>query len=362
MTLLNSIETYDGSEQKLSHNRLIAEFYKNDLRSVNEMQKKFEEMLRQNQQLKPEMTYLHYNYALLLYHKRQMKKALKILKPLVRFIKTSSEDQFDEVLNAHVFLLTLTILCDTSEFKQANSMLEQLRAPEGKKFFSLPLVVLFEDQANQCGDFKDMWQLVSHRVDVLNDKPELKLNMKLEASEYSVLRAHQHFLKHDLQMAAKELSKKFQNEAFSVARNGENQDTVLANNLGLVHFSVRHYAMAVRFFQYALNFDNAASENVLNDSVLLEMSACRRPEILYNLGISMLHLERPQEAFDCLLVPLNYHHNNPRLWLRLAETCIMVHKINLRDQTNKHLLTRGAIGTGMLRKFIMKPAEKKYKT
>lgn len=325
------------------------------------MQKKFEELLRtQNHQLRPETAYVHYNYALLLYHKRQMKKALKVLKPLVRFVKTSAEDQFDEVLNAHVFLLTLTILCDTSEFRQAHALLEQLRAPEGKKFFSLPLVVLFEE--DQCGDFKDMWQLVAHRVDLLNDRPDLKLNMQPEASEYSVLRAHQHFLKHDLQMAAKEMSKKFQNEAFSVARNGENQDTVLANNLGLVHFAVRHYAMAVRFFQYALNFDNAASENVLNNAVLVEMSACRRPEILYNLGISMLHLERPQEAFDCFLVPLNYHHNNPRLWLRLAETCIMVHKMNLRDQTNKHLLTRGAIGTGMLRKFIMKPAEKKYKT
>lgn len=100
--------------------------------------------------------------------------------------------------------------------------------------------------------------------------------------------------------------------------------------MGIVHFHVRHYAMAVRFFQHALTFDQDAATMVETKTGNAELpiqclGATKRPEILYNLGVSMLHLQRPKEAFECLLVPLNYYHNNPRIWLRLAEACIMVH-------------------------------------
>lgn len=344
---------------------MIAEFYKNDLRSVNAILRQLEDTVWDDpKSLKPELAYLHYNCALILYHKRQLKKALKILKPLQRLIKAGG-DHFDEVLSGHVLLLSMALLSDTADHKQAQALLEQARSPSGKKYFTtIPVAThhLFPEEGAAQWDFKDMWQLMAHRVDVLN-RVEVKLNIKPDSAEYCVLRAHQHFLKHDLQMAAKELSRKFPpGAAFTVSRNGESQDTVLANDMGLVHFSVRHYAMAVRFFQYALNFDSLASEKALADAALVEMSACRRPEILYNLGISMLFLERPQEAFDCLLVPLNYHHNNPRLWLRLAEACIMMHRMNVKNRTNTHLLTCGAIGSGMLRKFILKASERKYKT
>lgn len=84
--------------------------------------------------------------------------------------------------------------------------------------------------------------------------------------------------------------------------------------MGLIHFSVRHYAMAVRFFQHGLSFDQSATENNGKEIQLHCIGASQRPEILYNLGIAMLHLQRPKEAFECLLVPLNHYHNNPKLW------------------------------------------------
>lgn len=96
--------------------------------------------------------------------------------------------------------------------------------------------------------------------------------------------------------------------------------------MGLIHFHVRHYALAAQFFQHALTFDQKATEAVSSDLAIHYIGASKNPEILYNLGIAMLHLKRPKEAFECLLVPLNYYHNNPKLWLRLAEACIMVHK------------------------------------
>lgn len=131
---------------------------------------------------------------------------------------------------------------------------------------------------------------------------------------------------------------------FSNRKNGEDHNTLIANNMGIIHFHVRHYAMAVRFFQHSLSFDQVATEAV-DDTATTTTSiqqlhcvgASKRPEILYNLGVAMLHLQRPKEAFECLLVPLNYYHNNPRLWLRLAEACIMVHN-HVSDTNFKYLL------------------------
>lgn len=93
------------------------------------------------------------------------------------------------------------------------------------------------------------------------------------------------------------------------------------------------------------------------------LGATKRPELLYNLGISLLYLQRPKDAFDCLLVPLNIYHKNPKLWLRLAECCIMVHKQNLLEieKQNKNIVT-SIIGSGMHRKYILTPTPHKYIT
>lgn len=160
--------------------------------------------------------------------------------------------------------------------------------------------------------------------------------------------------------------------------------------MGLIHFHVRHYALAVRFFQHALQFDQRAIDSLGKDAPLHAVGATKQPEILYNLGIAMLHLQRPKEAFECFLVPLNYFHNNPKLWLRLAEACIMVHKEvciyskiqsisirfilliptcnsclfhfcaqNLKSKERKNIVS-SVIGSGIHRKLIIHPTPAKH--
>ena len=129
--------------------------------------------------------------------------------------------------------------------------------------------------------------------------------------------------------------------------------------MGLIHFHVKHYALAVRFFQHALTFDQTATDGVGANPPLHCLGAYKRPEILYNLGIAMLHLQRPMEAFECLLIPLTHYHNNPRLWLRLAEACIMVHKQNAKSKEQKNIVS-SVVGAGMNRKYIVRPTAPKY--
>lgn len=47
---------------------------------------------------------------------------------------------------------------------------------------------------------------------------------------------------------------------------------------------------------------------------------------MFNLGVCLLHSGKPLQAFDCLTEAVQIFHTNPRLWLRLAECCIMAHK------------------------------------
>lgn len=77
-----------------------------------------------------------------------------------------------------------------------------------------------------------------------------------------------------------------------------------------------------------VNFHN---ENffLLDDAANKYLFTCdgnKLPQIMYNLGVSLLHSGKPIQAFDCLTLAVQIYHTNPRLWLRLAECCIMVHK------------------------------------
>ena len=70
--------------------------------------------------------------------------------------------------------------------------------------------------------------------------------------------------------------------------------------------------------------------NSLNNRPLCTLSLNCRYHLLYNLGVQMLHDGRPLVAFDCLIESVQVYQSNPRLWLRLAECCIMAHQM-VRD-------------------------------
>jgi len=64
----------------------------------------------------------------------------------------------------------------------------------------------------------------------------------------------------------------------------------------------------------------------LNSRPLHTLNSSKKLEIKYNLGIALLHAGEPVLAFDFLTEAVRVYYMNPRLWLRLAECCIMVHK------------------------------------
>lgn len=75
----------------------------------------------------------------------------------------------------------------------------------------------------------------------------------------------------------------------------------------------------------------------LSSRPLYQLSSNVQPELYYNLGVTLLHMNKPDKAFDFLLEVLQVHSMNPRLWLRLAECCIAVHK-SVSKNKFKHCL------------------------
>lgn len=65
---------------------------------------------------------------------------------------------------------------------------------------------------------------------------------------------------------------------------------------------------------------------MLGEKPLYTLGGSKYHELMYNLGISLLHAGRATQAFDCLIIAVRRYHRNSRLWLRLAECCISVHK------------------------------------
>lgn len=310
-----------------------------------------------------------FNHALLLFHERKYQNALKVIKAVLADI-----DKLDEKLLQKAGLLGVNLYLETNQYKAADELLSVLNVKFGGicKEILLDAVdheeVLSGDEKldtekpdNPMEDFRRVFRLTMNRSNMLNGKIVVIPNR--ETAEYSILQAHKYYLGHDYQMAAKEMAKSFKNEPITMLKQGEDENVCIANNMGMIHFNVRHFALAARFFQKSLKFDQTGcdevTKSVKNQLPLYCVGATKRTEILYNLGLSLLHLERPKHAFECFLVPLQSYQNNPRLWLRLAESCIMVHRQSLKEKEPKNIVA-GVIGTGIHRKYILSPAASKY--
>lgn len=357
----------------MAHNKSVCEFYKSDLKKCEQFKKNLSAL--QNPDLSQNVVDIKsshlcpifYNQAVVLFHQKQPYSALKLMKGILQHI-----DQLENKFLQKVGLLTACLLLDTNQAKKADQLIDMLQTrldinnddilmpddllePELEKIKE----PIDEDEAT----FRNLFRLVLIRSFLLNGKNAI-IPLE-ETSNFSILKAHQFFLMNDFQMASRELAKQFKNELITVNSEGEDQNVCIANNMGLIHFSVKHYALAVRFFQQALIFDQKAIESVKKEHgtnfPLHCLGATKRQDILYNLGIALLYLQRPKDAFDCLLVPLNIYHKNPKLWLRLAEACIMVHKQHLKEQEmqNKNIVS-SVIGSGIHRKFIITPTPQKY--
>eukprot|EP00933_Yihiella_yeosuensis_P005503 TRINITY_DN110027_c0_g1_i1.p1 TRINITY_DN110027_c0_g1~~TRINITY_DN110027_c0_g1_i1.p1 ORF type:complete len:1068 (+),score=288.44 TRINITY_DN110027_c0_g1_i1:182-3385(+) len=134
--------------------------------------------------------------------------------------------------------------------------------------------------------------------------------------------------------------------------------SVFFNNMGCIHFMMHKPSLASYYFQKALSAkgppappqpqlaSNRAHAVAASEDTLLSSKAGmklpgvaasrhwldRRAETAYNAGLQLLMTERPTAAFKCFEQCTAVFRSWPRLWLRIGESCIEMH----RQSTSQH--------------------------
>ena len=75
-----------------------------------------------------------------------------------------------------------------------------------------------------------------------------------------------------------------------------------------------------------LSFITLFLDHQLSGRPLQALAMNKRSEIVYNMGVQLLFAGKPVAAFDCFMEANDFFECHPRFWLRLAESCIMVHQ------------------------------------
>lgn len=115
---------------------------------------------------------------------------------------------------------------------------------------------------------------------------------------------------------------------------GESINLMYYNNLGCIHHYMGKPNLSMFYFQKAIKENEEALKSLpkpdtsepLSNRPLYTLSSNKNIELMYNLGVVLLYAGQPIKAFDCLTEVVQVYHMNPRLWLRMAECCIMAHK------------------------------------
>lgn len=172
------------------------------------------------------LLYVHFNRAVVLFHLRQPKAALRILSAMMVHLA-----DMDDTLAQRSGLLTIHLLLNGYQVRRATALIERLEArlsttsPEllpgdgdedldedtGARPTTTSGDVAVIDQTDR---FRWMFRLYKLRCNVMAGRNVSITNE--ETSELSVLRAHQFYNGIDYQMAAKELSKKFVNASATI--------------------------------------------------------------------------------------------------------------------------------------------------
>ncbi|XP_060561318.1 CCR4-NOT transcription complex subunit 10-like, partial [Ruditapes philippinarum] len=203
-------------------------------------------------------------------------------------------------------------------------------------------------------------------------KREIKVLMNVQSSNTSVvfLKANFEYLRGNYRKAMKMLGSGPQ----MYTDKGECLTVMHYNNLGCIHFHLRKHNLGAFYFRKAIQ----ENENVvremrrstdqqnrqhggtksLSGRPLHCLGMSRHFELMYNMGIQLLHCGKALPAFECLIEAVQIYQINPHLWLRLAECCIMAYRENNEDDRKlqkRQEVIQGSVGSGVHRKLILGP-------
>ncbi|XP_050428026.1 CCR4-NOT transcription complex subunit 10 isoform X2 [Adelges cooleyi] len=381
---LERIEAVRPNDPKVMLNKAVVEFYKNDLCTTDKFRKSFSDVCSQidvNLELLDsledvENCIYYYNYAVLLCHLKYYTKALTVINKVYAFIES-----LEESLAHKVCLLVVQLHLETHKPSEA-----------------LKLITYIESQFVSTDNATNILTGTGDQGPIHHTEPEKKANLDaatdafrisliqyrvrclMELNQFDECSQQLDTIKEKQDSVTLFLLGKLEylrgnhKEALDILKEvpltdnfketGECPHVLIKNNVACLYHNTKKPTIAYMSMFKAIdshqkNIENVTKpiqgEGVLSGQPLHVIGASIKTELMFNLGISLLHAHKPEEAFDCLIEAVQTYHMNPRLWLRLAECCVMAHKSsNDRDFDFKKSYIEGVVGSGKHRKIILK--------
>ncbi|XP_052817099.1 CCR4-NOT transcription complex subunit 10-like isoform X2 [Mya arenaria] len=390
--IMNKLMVLRGNDPRVVHNKAVADFCLSGSQSTDDFRQSLANVcqmahvnLDSGEGLEDvDHSVLFYNQAIILYHLRQNRASLAILDKLFPFIDPLSSTG-DEGLCKKVLLLQVELYLCTYQPEKAMGLLTYIeknvlngritteREPgreEGKEGSPSNTESSWENWRPMLSVFKTRCLVMMKSLKAC--KREIKALMNVQSSNTSVvfLKANFEYLRGNYRKAMKMLGSGPQMHTDK----GECLTVMHYNNMGCVHFHLRKHHLGAFYFRKALqenenvvremrrstdqNRQHAGGSLTLSGRPLHCLGMSRHFELMYNMGIELLHCGKAMPAFECLIEAVQIYQVNPHLWLRLAECCIMAYRENNDDDRKlqkRQEVIQGSVGSGVHRKLIMGP-------
>lgn len=387
LSYLNKLETLRPKDLKVMHNKVVVECYKNDLKKTELLRKSLNAICGQMSTIDStetiddiEKCVMRYNQAVLLYHTKQYNVAIQIMNRLFAFI-----EPMEESLAHKVCLLLIELHIVTEQPDAALSLINyiesQLISTDNSKISSV-------DKEGIIKSIKEQKE-PKREVDIVTDAFKLKLlkckariylmmhQLKLCKREWKTLvslgtpvnistvflKANLEYLRGNYKKAIKLLNS-VTSENLDFKTCGESSAVLYYNNMACLHLAMGKPNLASFYLRKALHENKCAVESVqvkdsdpLSSRPLCTLGGNKHYELMYSLGVSLLHAGHASLAFDCFMEAAQKLQNNPKLWLRIAECCIYCHKptneVDFNIPKRRKDLVQKVVGTGIYRKIIL---------
>ncbi|KAK9296925.1 hypothetical protein QLX08_009187 [Tetragonisca angustula] len=387
LSYLNKLETLRPKDLKVMHNKVVVECYKNDLKKTELLRKSLNAICGQMSTIDStetiddiEKCVMRYNQAILLYHTKHYNASLQIMNRLFAFI-----EPMEESLAHKVCLLLIELHIVTEQPDAALSLINyiesQLISTDNSKISSVDKEGIIKSMKEQKEPKKE--------VDVVTDAFKLKLlkckariylmmhQLKLCKREWKILvsmgtpvnistvflKANLEYLRGNYKKAIKLLNS-VTSENLDFKTCGESSAVLYYNNMACLHLAMGKPNLACFYLRKALHENKCALESIqvkdndpLSSRPLYTLGGNKHYELMYSLGVSLLHAGQASVAFDCFMEVAQKLHNNPKLWLRIAECCIYCHKptneVDFNIPKRRKDLVQKVVGSGIYRKIIL---------
>jgi len=364
-TTMGRLGAERATDVKVIHNRSVAIFYQTNCKAIDEFRHNIQTVFNMAK-ISPDLSeksnlddadyaVVYYNKAVMLHHEKQHRSALSILEKLFKYI-----EPIDEGLAQKVMVLLTELYLTVHQPYEAMNMVQNI-----EKFLSGKSQQDKEKNDSNSAAAQEALRarLMLYKVrcnlmaKLLTNKTEFK---KLQGNSHPVnyAKAYHMYLKGNAKKASKMLGSLPSVQLSHTT--GECLALMFANNQAVLNMSLRRPSLAICQMRDALQYnEKIVRESVPNEKAkpTLQWSYVSQHYILlHNLGVLQLHSKRPASAFECFVECVQVFHRNPRLWLRLAECCIMHHKeTNDADREHVHKLevVQASLGSGFHHKLVL---------